>query len=92
MSSIVVRHTHSKTQAQARRAIERVAAQLAERFGVSYEWDGPTLRFARPGISGTIAVKPKEVEVLADIGFLLSAIKPKITSEVRRYLDAELGD
>lgn len=86
MSSIDIRHPHTKTPAQARKAVEDVAKKLAERFDMAYEWEGDTLNFNRSGVDGHITVLPKQLHVTAHLGFLLSAMKGPIESEIRRVL------
>ncbi len=86
MGNIDIRHPHSKTPTQAREAIEEVARKLAERFDVGYAWDGDTLNFNRSGVDGHIHLLPQELRVTAELGFLLSAMKGPIESEIRRVL------
>ncbi len=86
MSSIDIRHPHGKTPKQARKAVEEVARKLAERFDVEYEWEGDTLNFARSGVDGHIQLLSQELRVTAQLGFLLSALKGPIESEIRRVL------
>ncbi len=86
MSSINIQHDHSKTPKQARKAVEDVAKKLAERFDMTYEWDGDTLNFNRSGVDGHIQLLPQKLRVTADLGFLLSALKGPIESEIKRVL------
>lgn len=86
MPSIDIQHDHSKTPKQARKAIEDVARKLAERFGIEYEWDGDTLNFVRPGVDGKIKLSPNKLHVTAQLGFLLSALRGPIESEIKRVL------
>lgn len=86
MPSIDIEHTHTKTPAQARKALESVAAKLAERFDMDYGWDGDTLKFNRSGVDGRIDLSPKTLHVTAQLGFLLSALKGPIEAEIRRVL------
>ena len=87
MPSIDIHHTHSLPHAKARKAVQEVAEKLAERFGVEYDWDGDTLNFARGGVDGRIDLAPKSLRVTANLGFLMSAFKGPIESEIRRVLD-----
>lgn len=87
MPGIDIRHPHSMPLPKARKAVEDVARKLAERFDVEYDWDGDTLNFARSGVDGRIALGPKQLHVTAQLGFLLSALKGPIESEIRRVLD-----
>ena len=91
MPGIDIRHAHSMPLAKARKAVEDVAKKLAERFDVEYDWDGDTLNFVRSGVDGKIALEPKQLHVTAQLGFLLSALKGPIESEIRRVLDERFG-
>jgi putative polyhydroxyalkanoate system protein len=86
MSRIDIRHPHSLSQAKARKAIEEVAKKLAEKFGMTYGWDGDTLTFARSGVDGHIALGAKDLHVQAKLGFLTAMFKDPIESEIRRVL------
>lgn len=91
MPGIDIQHAHSLPMSKARKAVEEVAEKLAERFGVDYDWDGDTLNFARSGVDGKIALKPKQLHVTAELGFLLSALKGPIENEIKRVLDERFG-
>lgn len=86
MASIDIQHPHSKTPAQARKAVESMAKKLAERFDMDYGWDGDTLNFSRSGVDGKIALLADKLRVTANLGFLLSAMKGSIEQEIRRVL------
>ncbi|WP_313927039.1 polyhydroxyalkanoic acid system family protein [Pseudoxanthomonas sp.] len=86
MASIDIQHPHSKTPAQARKAVESMAKKLAERFDMDYGWDGDTLNFSRSGVEGKIALLADKLRVTANLGFLLSAMKGPIEQEIRRVL------
>lgn len=87
MSRIDIRHAHSLPKAKAHKAIEEVAATLAERFQIESSWDGDVLNFSRAGVDGHIALAPKELHVQAKLGFLAAMFKDSIESEIRRVLD-----
>lgn len=86
MPSIDIQHTHTKSPAQARKALESVARKLAERFDMQFGWDGDTLNFMRSGVDGKINMSPNQLHVTAQLGFLLSALKGPIESEIKRVL------
>lgn len=86
MPSIDIHHDHSKTPTQARKAVEEMAKKLAERFDMQFDWDGDTLNFARSGVDGKIKLAPKQLHVTAQLGFLLSALRGPIESEIKRVL------
>lgn len=87
MPAIDIRHKHSLPAAKARKAVEDVAAKLSERFDLKYGWEGDTLNFTRSGVDGKIVLAPKQLHVTAQLGFLLSALKGPIESEIRKILD-----
>jgi len=91
MSTIDIRHAHPLTDERARDAIAKVTRKLQERFDVSARWEGDNLHFARPGVDGVIELLPGAVRVKAELGFLLSAMKGTVESEIRRVLSEKLG-
>ena len=86
MPSIDITRHHTRPLAEAKKKVERVAAHIAEKFQVVYEWQGNTLHFSRAGVDGQIAVTTKLVRVTAELGFLLSMIKDPVEREVSRRL------
>lgn len=91
MPKIDIRRSHQLPLPQARAIVEQVAARIREKFDVSGQWEGDTYRFARAGVSGSIAVSASEVVVLAELGMLLSPLKGMVEQEIRRKLDEHFG-
>ena len=91
MPSIRVERQHSKPIKAARAAVERVAEHIAERFDVDYEWEGSTLHFQRSGVDGHIEVGKHTVVVVANLGFLLGALKGPVERAIHEYIDEEFG-
>ena len=91
MSIIDIRHAHTLPAENARKAIEDVAAKLSERFGLQSNWVGDVLNFSGSGVDGAIALQPGQVQVTAQLGFLLSAMKGMVESEIQRVLQEKLG-
>ena len=87
MAEISIRCKHGKTRSDARAAAEHMATQLKKEFDLNYAWDGDVLRFKRSGVSGELALNDEEVALHIRLGFLLSALKPKIEREVHKFLD-----
>ena len=87
MPGIDIRHKHSMPLPKARKAVEEVAKKLAERFDIQYDWYGDDLNFSRSGVDGKIALEAKQLRVTAQLGFLLSALKGPIESEIKRVVD-----
>ena len=91
MSTIDIRHAHALPDDKARSAITEVAQKLQERFDVTTRWEGQMLHFNRSGVDGAIELLPGAVRVKADLGFLLSAMKGMVESEIQRVLTEKLG-
>lgn len=91
MSEICIRRPHGTTLAKARKAAEKIADELAEEFEMHHAWEGSTLTFSRTGVSGSIVVHAKEIEVRAKLGFLLAFLRPRIESEIHRFCDDKFG-
>lgn len=91
MPSIDIHRPHRLSAAEARAVVDRLAADMQARFGMSGQWQGNAFRFSRSGAKGTITVGEDEVHVLVELGFLLSAMKGMIDQEIRQKLDEHFG-
>ena len=91
MSTIRISRAHGTTVKKAKEAVEQIAAELAEEFDVSYEWEGPTLHFRRAGVEGTMTVERKTLEIDATLGMLVGMLKSRIEREIHRYCDEQFG-
>jgi putative polyhydroxyalkanoate system protein len=75
---------------EARRRLERLQAELEERFGLVPTWTSPTeAAVSRSGAGGTLRIEPSQVRVHIDLSFALTPLRGRIESEIRRRL-AEL--
>lgn len=93
MGDIDIRHPHSLPMQRARESVEQAARRLSEKFGVEYAWSGEdAVDFRRAGLDGRIALSPGELHVTARLGFLLSAMRGPIESEIRRALEERFSD
>ncbi len=90
MALIDIQRSHKSTVKATKTAVNRVAKSLGKEYGVDHEWDGDTLHFERSGVKGSIAVGKTDLRVHAELGFLMSAMKPVIEREIRRLLDEHL--
>lgn len=91
MPSIEIKRPHSRPLPEARKSVQRVADHIAEKFDVTYGWEGNTLHFKRSGVDGQIKVSTKLIHVSANLGFLLMALKGPVEREIHRYLDEEFS-
>jgi putative polyhydroxyalkanoate system protein len=67
--------------------ISAVGAQAADRDHNSSGSDSDQVRFSRSGLSGTLEVTGERFRLQAQLGFLLSAFKDRIESEIQKNLD-----
>ncbi len=87
MATIAITKHHRMTHKAAKAAAEKVAADLQQRFGLRYTWDGDRCAFERAGLAGELVVGASDVRLECTLGFLLGAIKPAIEREVHREFD-----
>ena len=87
MADIEIRRAHPLGLVGAREAAERMVAQLGRRFGLQGRWEGDTMRFERPGVSGSLALTEKDLHLTVALGFLLKAMKGPIHSAITEELE-----
>ena len=87
MADIEVRRAHGLGLAPARRAAEQMASDLARKFDVRASWQGDTLRFERPGVSGFVTLTATDLHLSISLGFLLKAMQASIEKLVLQELD-----
>ncbi|MDE1894741.1 MAG: polyhydroxyalkanoic acid system family protein [Xanthomonadaceae bacterium] len=87
MPTIDIRRPHRLPTAEARALVDKVAARMQEKFGMTGQWQGDILKFSRPGVSGSIAVGSDAIEVRAELGMMLTPLKGMVEQEIRRKLD-----
>lgn len=92
MATIRIHRQHALGLGKARKAVDKVAKGIRERFEIDAVWNRNTLEFSRSGVEGEITISASTVSVHASISFLLLPIKSTIEQEIRRYLDQEFGD
>jgi putative polyhydroxyalkanoate system protein len=88
MADIQLHRVHNLGLKAARAAAERMADHLGRKFDLKGDWEGNVLKFARPGVSGSLAITEKDLDLSVSLGFLLKAMKSSIESAVVHELDA----
>ncbi|HXS52717.1 MAG TPA: polyhydroxyalkanoic acid system family protein [Usitatibacter sp.] len=88
MADIEIHRAHGLGLAAARRAAEQMAADLGRKFDVHASWQGDTLRFERPGVSGFVQLTEKDLTLSISLGFLLKAMKASIEKLIHQELDS----
>ena len=95
MADILIERAHGLGLSEARRIAGQWAAQAREKFDMDTSYEegdsADTLSFTRSGVSGTLAVTGAHFELQARLGFLLSAFKDRIETEIGKNLDELLA-
>jgi putative polyhydroxyalkanoate system protein len=91
MATIAIAKTHQLSHRKAKEAAQKIADDLAERFELQCAWNGDRIDFRRPGVSGTLQVGRNDVRLQAELGFLLSMLKPTIEQVVHRDFEKYFG-
>ena len=87
MADIEIHRAHHLGMKAARAAADQMAEHLGAKFGLAGEWSGDVLRFQRPGVTGSLAITDKDVDLSVSLGFLLKAMRGSIEAAVNHELD-----
>lgn len=95
MSDIHMQREHSLGLLNARKLANEWLEQAETRLGMTCSYQegaaGDEISFQRPGVTGTVQITEDQFVLDAELGFLLSAFKDKIESEVARRMDKMLA-
>lgn len=92
MADISLKRTHALGLKGAHTAADKMAEKLAEKFDLKGSWSGDILNFARPGVTGTLAVSDHDMKLEVTLGFLLKMMKGPIEQSVHEQLDRVLKE
>jgi putative polyhydroxyalkanoate system protein len=92
MSTISIARKHRLTHKKAKGVAEKIAEDLNTRFGLAYEWEGDSIAFERPGVTGTMKVGKDRIALDVTLGWLLAPLKPSIEREIVAQLDKLVGE
>lgn len=92
MADITLKRAHQLGLNGARTAADTMIGKLDKQFDLSGAWQGNTLHFDRPGVSGRLAVSDSEMQLEVTLGFLLKAMKGPIERAVHEQLDKVLAE
>ena len=92
VADIQVERTHTLDLEQSRQLAKRWAEKAEDKLGVTCTYEEPAdcgvVKFERPGVEGQMRVQAGHVLVEVELGFLLSAFKERIESDIADKLDA----
>lgn len=86
MADISIHHPHTLTRHEARAAAQAVADQLAAEYEVTTQWQDNVLCFERSGISGTLALQEHHAQLDIELGLLMKAFAPMISTRVEQKM------
>lgn len=72
-------------------AARKIAVDLQRRFALACKWEGDSVAFERPGLSGDMHVGKTTVRLDVQLSFLLAPMKGPIEQAIRKEFDALFG-
>jgi putative polyhydroxyalkanoate system protein len=64
-----------------------MAEKLSRRFDLKGTWQGNVLRFERPGVTGSLTLGDRDLQLSVALGFMLKAMRASIERAVVEELD-----
>jgi putative polyhydroxyalkanoate system protein len=96
MAQILIERPHQMGLEQARRTAQQWMDEARSQFDLRCEVIAGSeldeVRFSRAGLTGTLEVSGQHFRMQAQLGFLLSAFKQRIESEIEKNLDRLIGE
>lgn len=91
MSEIHLHRAHHIGLRKAKASVQKIAEEMSDVFDMQSEWEGNVLHFSRSGVSGSMSVTKDSVTLDAKLGFLLSALKPRIEAQIEKNFEKYFG-
>jgi putative polyhydroxyalkanoate system protein len=95
MAQLQIHRAHQLGWEGARQLAQDWRVQAEQAYGLQCTQESgeeqESISFARPGLSGRLRVSAQSFELEARLGFLLSAYRDRIESELQQRLDQQLG-
>ncbi len=92
MPDIALTRDHQLGLKAAKAAADSMVEKLDEKFDLSGAWQGNTLSFSRPGVSGSLTVSETKLSLEVSLGFMLKMMKGPIENAVHEQLDRVLRE
>ena len=86
-----IRREHSLGSEEARRRVDKIAADMGSRLNLSSEWHGDALQVTGSGVDGTIAVSEDAIEIQIKLSFALKFMEDSILSAIESTIDKHLA-
>lgn len=91
MSEIHLHRAHSIGLRKAKASVQKIAEEMSDVFDMQSQWEGNVLHFSRSGVTGSMSVTKDSVTLDAKLGFLLSALKPRIEAQIEKNFEKYFG-
>lgn len=93
MPKLNIEHPHSLPLDEVKKRLQALAERLSGKYGIEASWISPTEANVKrtPGVTGKITCNDTKVTVFLDLSFMLSPLKDKIDSRVRKELESCLA-
>lgn len=85
-----IRRQHDLGIGEAKRRVDKVAADISGQFSLRSHWQGDTLNFNGSGVKGAVLVAENSIEFDVDLGFALMMMEAPIRSAITQALDKQL--
>ena len=90
MSEIKVSQPHNVSPDEARRKVQEFE-QMVQKYGVTSSWSGNQATLKGTGVSGSISIAPRSVDVVVKLGMMAKAFgvdAAKLETSIRNRLKA----
>ncbi|MCX4027011.1 polyhydroxyalkanoic acid system family protein [Endozoicomonas sp. SM1973] len=91
MSKINIQRDHGTSKDKAKDAVQKIAEELQQSMGATYEWQQDTLLFKQTGAKGKIVVDDQKVDISIELGLLMKPLKGTIEQQISQRLDKLIG-
>ncbi|HEY7954817.1 MAG: polyhydroxyalkanoic acid system family protein [Polyangia bacterium] len=92
MPKLNIEHSHALPLDEVKKRLQALAERLSGKYGIEANWISPTeANVKRTGVTGKITCTDSKVTVFLDLSFMLSPVKDKVESRVRRELESCLA-
>lgn len=87
MTDISVRQVHRLSPDSAKAAARKMADRMAAEYDMAADWDGNKLNFKRSGLSGTLVLHEKKVQLDVTLGALLAIFAVSIEEKIVQQMN-----
>lgn len=91
MSTINIQREHGTTKEKAKDAVQKIAEELQQSMGATYQWQQDILSFKQAGAKGDITVDDHKVDIKIELSLLMKPLKGTIEQQIGQRLDKLIG-